>query len=221
MNKEEMDVQVESYVSSMWDDRMRFGPETPLLWVLKGDVSRRVPYKVMAIWNAGESGIVGHMSTYKTAVAVLEALKAKEGLRAKESVLDAARAAYRRVELGVDAAEQAGAVTFALAPPPKRPRERVPGMQKMVSKVSVEGSVTKEMSDLWRGSMGGSRTIADALKDAPPMSRLHRMAEPHGYLSKIPGARNDWAPAQVVTYEQDLGEDLELSDAELRAWAKR
>ena len=39
-----------------------------------------------------------------------------------------------------------------------------------------------------------------------------------GLVSKIPGARADWAPSQVVTYEPDLGEDLELSTEEERAW---
>ena len=36
--------------------------------------------------------------------------------------------------------------------------------------------------------------------------------------SKIPGARADWAPEDPTAYAPDLGEDLELTDAEIRAW---
>ena len=55
-----------------------------------------------------------------------------------------------------------------------------------------------------------------------PYSRLTMDMRSDGCGSTIPGARADWAPSQVVTYEPDLGEDLEISTEEERAWrAKR
>lgn len=55
-----------------------------------------------------------------------------------------------------------------------------------------------------------------------PYSRLTMDMRSDGCGSTIPGARADWAPSQAVTYEPDLGEDLEISTEEERAWrAKR
>lgn len=56
----------------------------------------------------------------------------------------------------------------------------------------------------------------------PEFHGLWSRAELDPTASKIPGARDDWAPSKVVTYEPDLGEDLEISTEEERVWrAKR
>lgn len=86
--------------------------------------------------------------------------------------------------------------------------------------VSEEAQYTPPDPDKLVGPMVIIRL--DPLPPSPVDLFLMRHMRSDGCTSAIPGARADWAPSEVVTYEPDLGEDLEISTEEERAWrAKR